>query len=307
LRQEEKQVGNFGERLKKTRENRKITLDEVAKSTKISTRMLRALEEEKFHELPGGVFNKGFVRAYARHLGLDEEKTLADYMAAMGGDPEPPKPEDAELRAIAERKEKERQVNRSASLPWGMFAVLLLLVALGLSVWGFYSREQVRSGPAHQIPDYSQSGKSKTSEPVASGPTVPEPAPADAGSGPQTTTPVTTQAAATPAPTPLTASYNPSTTPAPGSFMVLIIAHENSWVSISADGKSVYSDTLVAPGEKSVQATQQVVLRAGNAGGLAIFFNGKKLPPMGEAGEAKTLTFGVSGLETESALKPTEP
>lgn len=305
-------MGNFGERLKKTRENRKITLDEVAKSTKISTRMLRALEEEKFNELPGGVFNKGFVRAYARQLGLDEEKTLADYMAAMGSNPEPPKPEDAELRAIAERKERERQVNRSASLPWGMLAVLLLLLALGLGVWGFYSREQVRNVRVHQIPDFSESARSKTSESTASSPAVPpEAALADAGVGPQTM-PVTAPAVATTpapssAPEPLTASYNPSATSAAGSFVVLIIAHENSWISISADGKPIYSDTLVAPGEKSVQANQQVVLRAGNAGGLAIFFNGKKLPPTGEAGEAKTLTFGANGLETESPIKPTEP
>ncbi|HYL11835.1 MAG TPA: RodZ domain-containing protein [Terriglobales bacterium] len=293
-------MGNFGERLKKTRENRKITLDEVAKSTKISTRMLRALEEEKFNELPGGVFNKGFVRAYARHLGLDEEKTLTDYMAAIGGDPEPAKPEDAELRAIAERKEKERQASQSVGLPWGALAVLLLLVALGLAVWGFYSREQVRNARVHRVPDSSPA--------VSGSAALPDAAPADAAAGPQTT--VTMQAASTAAPSstpaPLTTSYNPSATPAPGSFVVLIIAHENSWVSISADGKSVYSDTLVAPGERSVQASQQVILRAGNPGGLAVFFNGKKLPPMGEDGEAKTFTFGANGLESQSPSK-TEP
>ena len=45
--------------------------------------MLRALEEEKFDQLPGGIFNKGFVRAYARHVGLDEDQAIADYMAAL--------------------------------------------------------------------------------------------------------------------------------------------------------------------------------------------------------------------------------
>jgi len=48
-------VAAFGEKLKKTRENKKMTLDDVAVSTKISVRMLRALEEEKFAQLPGGV------------------------------------------------------------------------------------------------------------------------------------------------------------------------------------------------------------------------------------------------------------
>src|SRR5207302_459969 len=44
---------------------------------------LRALEEEHFDQLPGGVFNKGFVRAYARQVGLDEEEAVADYLAAL--------------------------------------------------------------------------------------------------------------------------------------------------------------------------------------------------------------------------------
>jgi len=82
-------VESFGARLKKEREQRKITLDEIAASTKVGTRFLRALEEERFDQLPGGIFNKGFVRAYARHLGIDEEQAIADYVAAAGaGQPE---------------------------------------------------------------------------------------------------------------------------------------------------------------------------------------------------------------------------
>src|ERR1700757_3508611 len=77
-------MGSFGDRLKKEREERSITLDDIALTTKIGTRMLRALEEEKFDQLPGGIFNKGFVRAYARHLGIDEEHAIADYLEAAG-------------------------------------------------------------------------------------------------------------------------------------------------------------------------------------------------------------------------------
>src|SRR5437879_1062766 len=75
-------MGTFGERMQREREMRSITLDEIAESTKISARMLRALEEEEFEKLPGGIFNKGFVRAYSRYLGLDEEQAVADYMGA---------------------------------------------------------------------------------------------------------------------------------------------------------------------------------------------------------------------------------
>jgi hypothetical protein len=76
-------LGAFGEKLRKQREQRGIELDAISNTTKISTRMLRALEDEHFDQLPGGVFNKGFVRAYARQVGLDEEETVADYLAAL--------------------------------------------------------------------------------------------------------------------------------------------------------------------------------------------------------------------------------
>ena len=80
---------------KKEREQRSVSLDDIALSTKIGTRMLRALEEEKFDQLPGGIFNKGFVRAYARHLGLDEQQTINDYMEALGENQQRSMPPDA--------------------------------------------------------------------------------------------------------------------------------------------------------------------------------------------------------------------
>jgi Helix-turn-helix domain len=76
-------VATFGEKLRQQREQRGITLDAISKTTKISTRLLRALEDERFDQLPGGVFNKGFVRAYARLVGLDEEEILGEYHAAL--------------------------------------------------------------------------------------------------------------------------------------------------------------------------------------------------------------------------------
>jgi cytoskeletal protein RodZ len=79
----EPQVGVFGEKLRKQREQRGLELDAISNTTKISTRMLRALEDEHFDQLPGGVFNKGFVRAFARQIGLNEEEAVADYLAAL--------------------------------------------------------------------------------------------------------------------------------------------------------------------------------------------------------------------------------
>lgn len=76
--------GTFGERLKRERELREVSADELVKATRISQRFLEALENEEWDKLPGGVFGRGFVRTIARYLGLDEENLLAEYDAARG-------------------------------------------------------------------------------------------------------------------------------------------------------------------------------------------------------------------------------
>ena len=76
-------VGEFGDKFRKAREKKEISLDDVSNVTKISSRMLRAIEEEHFDQLPGGVFNKGFIRAYAKHLGLNGEEAVTDYLACL--------------------------------------------------------------------------------------------------------------------------------------------------------------------------------------------------------------------------------
>jgi cytoskeletal protein RodZ len=88
--------GNFGERLKREREMREVTLEELTKATRISTRFLLALENESWDKLPGGVFGHGFVRTIARYLGLDEESFLSEYDMARGDKSqlEPAKPEE---------------------------------------------------------------------------------------------------------------------------------------------------------------------------------------------------------------------
>jgi cytoskeletal protein RodZ len=77
-------TGTFGERLKRERELREVSLKEVTNGTRIGPRFLEALENEEWDKLPGGVFNRGFVRAIARYLGLDEENLLAEYDMARG-------------------------------------------------------------------------------------------------------------------------------------------------------------------------------------------------------------------------------
>jgi len=76
-------VGEFGEKFRKAREKKDLSLDDVSNVTKISTRNLQAIEEEKFDQLPGGVFNKGFIRAYAKHVGLDGDQAVNEYLACL--------------------------------------------------------------------------------------------------------------------------------------------------------------------------------------------------------------------------------
>jgi cytoskeleton protein RodZ len=69
----------FGEHLKREREMRGVSLEEIAAATRINTRYLEALEKAHWSDLPGGAFNRGFIRSVARFLGLDEEGLIAEY------------------------------------------------------------------------------------------------------------------------------------------------------------------------------------------------------------------------------------
>jgi cytoskeletal protein RodZ len=75
----------FGEHLKREREMRGVSLEEVSAATRINTRFLEAIEHEKWDELPGGAFNRGFIRAIARFLGLDEDGLVAEYALETKG------------------------------------------------------------------------------------------------------------------------------------------------------------------------------------------------------------------------------
>ena len=70
---------DFGSYLKHERELRGVPLDEIAQSTKISIRFLRALEENRFEDLPGEVFVKGFIRSYGQAIGSNVDELLAAY------------------------------------------------------------------------------------------------------------------------------------------------------------------------------------------------------------------------------------
>ncbi len=70
---------SLGERLRAAREERGISISEVAEQTRISSLYLQSIENDNYKPLPGGIFNKGFVKSYARYVGVDEHEALNEY------------------------------------------------------------------------------------------------------------------------------------------------------------------------------------------------------------------------------------
>src|SRR5262245_2537660 len=77
-------MASFGETLRRERELRGVSLREIADATKISVRFLQALEQDRLEILPGGVFRRSFVKQYAKHLGLDADRLVAEFVYAHG-------------------------------------------------------------------------------------------------------------------------------------------------------------------------------------------------------------------------------
>ncbi len=69
----------FGEELRRERELRDVSREQLASATKVSMRHIAALEAGRYEQLPAGVFSKGFVRVIALHLGLDAERSVTAF------------------------------------------------------------------------------------------------------------------------------------------------------------------------------------------------------------------------------------
>ena len=279
-------MGSFGERLQREREMRGITLDEIATATKISARSLRALEEEDFSKLPGGIFNKGFVRAYAHYLGIDEEEAVADFVA-VHGEAEQPLPNPPE-------KEEEPGRRKSGGAQWVAIVVLLAVVG-SFAAWrtGKLKLPGRRARPANTASQVPPTPAPQTSAAVPATASVP-PLTGGRGNAPgaNAATPAASQSSAT-----SSSSSQTRSAPANTAFTLDIKARQDSWVDIWVDGKHLEAETIKAAGERSFSANQKIVLHAGNAGGLEFSHNGKPLTVAAKEGETRTFTFTPDGLQ----------
>jgi len=309
-RKRETGLPSFGQKLKQEREKRNITLEQISVSTKIGIRMLQALEEDKFNQLPGGIFNKGFVRAYSRFLGLDEDQTIADYLQASGdalpasnetaAREEGSRENAAHENVTRENKDKVSRLEASADapprqVPWGVFAGALLVVALALSFWSHRRREHTRQAarPTPATVATQVSGQVSGSD------------------SPTTSSPTNGSPTGVPAPSvvPKTSHDLAPASPAtiPGEFTVVIQAREESWTTITADGKTISSELLPAGSEREIRGRKEIIVRTGNAGGVDFRFNEKKVDVGGDYGEVKTVTFGPHGILPSAPAPPSTP
>jgi cytoskeleton protein RodZ len=83
---------------------------------------------------------------------------------------------------------------------------------------------------------------------------------------------------------------------APGEFTVVIHAREESWISVTVDGRAIASQLLSEGSDLTVRGQKEIIVKAGNAGGVDVRFNGQKLDTGAGYGEVRTLTFGSGGL-----------
>jgi hypothetical protein len=80
-------------------------------------------------------------------------------------------------------------------------------------------------------------------------------------------------------------------------FTLLIRAEKTTWVLVTADGKPIAQETLIAPAHTSVRAAREIVVRAGNAAGISFLLDGKEIPATGNEGEVKTYVFDANGVK----------
>ncbi|HEY4047774.1 MAG TPA: helix-turn-helix domain-containing protein [Acidobacteriaceae bacterium] len=136
--------------MRKEREARGVALEAITKTTKISNRHLVALEQEQFQTLPGGVFNKGIVRGYARAIGLNEEEWVERYLSAYQASGKAPDDETGWMQ-FAENALKARQTSigrrPDMRLRWaGVVLLLLLLTILSWFVWNYVHKRIAANG-----------------------------------------------------------------------------------------------------------------------------------------------------------------
>lgn len=266
--QQHSELATFGEELRREREIRGISLKEIADATKVSKRFLDAIEKNDHRSLPAPVFTRGFVREYARYLGLNSDEIVNRYNYAAAGDDRIEKSVHLERLArpetvrVGNAQEASRPRPRQDIPPAyrridGRLVVLVIVAAaLGaVTYWAVTHKREARRDEVAVTPA-----------------AAPPPATATAPR-PPVVAPATAAAAAMPA-------------GAAADLHLSIDARENSWITLSVDGKQVFSDELKEGEHRSYDAKQEFRFGTiGNAAGIDLTLNGVPIASSGEEGQ----------------------
>lgn len=254
----------LGRKLRETREERGIGLEEVQQHTKIRTRYLEAIEEGKLELLPGNVYAKGFIRSYAEYLGLDGQALLDEYNLVNETSKtaiDLPDPSTPPRKNISKKKP---MINRAI---WPQFAAGVGILVVIVAVYAL-----VTKGASHSNETHVAKGSSAHMQ-------------ANANSQ-QTKTPVnsskqTQQKIEPPAPTvTLTQTQQTSTRRTYAvtnvkNLQLKVTASGQCWIQVTSDGKITYSGTLKQGMEQTWTASHSVALLAGNSPAIQMQLNEK--------------------------------
>lgn len=270
------ELATFGEDLKREREIRGISLKEIADATKISKRFLEAIEKNDHKTLPAPVFTRGFVREYARYLGLNIDDMVNRYNHAAAGDDRIEKPPQlAPLTPPAVDPPKKAAAKKGipsafTRIDRNIFLLTLIVVALAAVSWWAI---QYRRGAQRE----EAVVETATAETVTTPAAVP--------------TPVPTQTAA-PAPDDTT-------------LRLTIDLSDDCWIQLQADGKTLVADVMRAGYRNTFEAKDQFRLSVGNAAAAGVSFNDVRLPTLGGDGEViKNRVFDREALQRLRAAGP---
>lgn len=322
-------MGQLGDLLREAREAKGLSLEQVEKTTNIRKKLLQALEQEAYQELPAPVFVKGFVRNYARLLDLDPEQAIVLYKEAAG-DAERP----YELKALSEPLEES-----PSRLPWILAAFLVILVGL-LGWWG-YARGfiklpdlpslSLRAATATQPPAATLSPATTVAEiatptrsfsstpasPVTDIPTVQVAATdtaAPSATAAETATPVPSHTATVSPTATLTAA--PTFTPSPTAtwpasdapIQVALIADMSVWLRVYTDGAKVFEGMMDQGVTRAWSANQQIYVHCGYANGVRAVVNGQEYGQLGPQADTVRIEWALAAgtPSVSSVVKPTQ-
>lgn len=263
-----KQIGDY---LRQLREDHMLTLEQVSTKTMIQPRLLRAIEAGRLHELPEPVYIKGFLKRYSDALGLDGDVVAQNF------------PTELDERAL----HPSWKDSPAAQLrPVHLYAAYIGLIVLAISGLSYLLTRSVQFAP----PQVAVSPTQTTASPAS--PSAPANSPTAAGADASRSTVPSL------GPTPSATSEKP--------VRVDVTLTGQSWIRVSVDGKVELEEILQEGTQRSWSADREILIRAGNAGGVMVAYNGEAPKPMGEPGTVEQRIFTVdTAPETSASLPPT--